>query len=344
MPAFLRNRNALAVRRGLMALLLVWGWSRAAAAQNVVLHLKSGDRISGRIVSESTTELVVSNAWTKALSIPLSLIAERKTNTVARPTPPTSAGTRRTPSRKKPRRGHPKPVHQSVAKAHPHAKGTWHSQIRLGLDAIFNTQDQQDYYGDAKVTYERPYAANPKKFFRNTSQLHGEYQRTDGVESANRVQGSNKSDFDIGSRYYAYALAGAGYDDIQKIDLEYKFGPGIGEHLITRKNFVLNIESGLNYEAQYRRDTANLETFYLRFGFDTTWKIRRNLKLTQEEAFYPDMEQEGQYHNDFTANLSYGFWKNLSLNLTLQDDYNTEVAPGVDRNRLEVRSSLGITF
>ena len=66
--------------------------------------------------------------------------------------------------------------------------------------------------------------------------------------------------------------------------------------------------------------------------------------MTESFAFYPDIQFPGQFHDDFESTLSYGFWKNLSLNLTVLNTYDTEVAPGVDKNRFEIRSSLGVTF
>lgn len=322
-----------------LVVLLLCSTASTVSAQKVILELKSGDRVGGRIVSENAHRLVISNSWAAALSIPLSEIAARKTNTVA-------AAASRAPSavRKHPPPHPPKTVSNAPLKPRSRPKGTWHGHIRIGLDAIFNTRDQQDYYGDIKLTYQKPYRSNPKKFFRNTTQIHAEYLKTDGKKSANRAQFSNKSDFDVADSFYASGLAGVGYDEVRKIDLQYKFGPGIGNHLIARKSYVLNVETGLNYEAQYRRDTDNLETFYLRLALDSTWRIQQNLKWTHEVAFYPDLEEEGQYHNDFSSTLSYGFWRNLSLNLTVLDDYNTEVAPGVNQNRLELRFSLGWTL
>jgi hypothetical protein len=100
----------------------------------------------------------------------------------------------------------------------------------------------------------------------------------------------------------------------------------------------------LDYQFQYRRNTSNLKTLSLRFAENFTWKLLKNLTLTESFAFYPDVDFPGRYHDDFESTLSYGFWKNLSLNLTVLNSYDTEVAPGVDKNRFEIRSSLGVTF
>lgn len=326
-----------------LAILLICALSSTVSAQHVIVHFKSGDRVSGHVVSRSTSQLVISNAWVKALTIPLSTISKIETNAAALAV----TSPKETPAKKPGAAAKPaaKPVAPKLASGkRPKPKGKFKGQIRFGIDAIFHTKNRQDYFGDFKLTYQRPYKSNPKKFFRDTTQVHAEYQETEGQQSANRASASNKSDFDVGRSFYAYGLGGLGYDEVRKINFQYQLGPGVGNHLVKHKNFVLDVESGLNYEAQYRRTVDNLETLYLRLGLDSTWKIAKNLKLTHTLAFYPDLEEQGQFRNDFTSNLSYGFWKNISLDLTLLDEFNTEVAPGVDENRFEVRTSIGLTF
>jgi hypothetical protein len=46
----------------------------------------------------------------------------------------------------------------------------------------------------------------------------------------------------------------------------------------------------------------------------------------------------------FETTLSYELWKNLSLNWTVLDLYDSEPAAGVERNELQIRSSLGVKF
>jgi putative salt-induced outer membrane protein YdiY len=326
-------------------LLLVCTWSDTLSAQEVVLYLKGGDKISGHIVSENKTGVVISNTWVKSLSIPIALISKRKT--INRPKAPPATHL----AAKKPPESSPPTPHTQIAvagkpiiKPHPKPRGKWRGQVRLGLDAILSRTDQQDYSGHLQLTYERPYASNPKEFFRNTTDLDAEYQRTDGQESANHASANNKSDFDLGKKAYGYGQFGAGYDEIQKINSEYQVGPGGGVHLIQHKDLAVNLEGGMDYQAQNRWDASNLETFYFRLAEDLTWRIAQNISLTEKVAFYPDMENKGQFRNEFESTLSYGFWKNLSINLTALDNYNTEVAPDVDENQFEIRSSLGVSF
>lgn len=352
-----RNRklNHFPFAPGWLALFLVCAGDNLVLAQNVVLHLKGGDQVSGLIVSEGTNQVVISNAWTSDLSVPLSKIARRETVTNAvtlasAPAPTVKSVAR--PAAKavvKPA----KPAHLTkLAAATPASsrpakpRGKWKGQVNIGLDSLFSTKTQQDYFGKLQLTYTRPYASNPKKFFRNTSQFSGQYQRTDGQESANRAGANNKADFDLGTTSYGYCSAGAGFDEVRKIDLKYQLGPGMGSHLIRNDDTALNVESGIDYETQYRRGNDNLESFFLRLAQDWTWKIQKNLKLVEKFEFFPNLEpvDMGQYRIDYASSLSYGFWQNLTLDLTADNSYNTEVASGVQRNEFEVRLTLGATF
>ncbi len=162
--------------------------------------------------------------------------------------------------------------------------------------------------------------------------------------SANRAFISNKSDFDIGVNSYGYVSGGTGFDQISKIDSQYQAGGGAGRHMIRSKGFVLDLESGVDYQIQNRSDTSDLHSTYGRLAEDLTWNIKKNLTLTQNLQYYLSLDRTSQYHGNFTSNLSYGFWENLSLNLTANEGYTTEVAPGVERNTFEVRLTLGVTF
>ncbi len=61
------------------------------------------------------------------------------------------------------------------------------------------------------------------------------------------------------------------------------------------------------------------------------------------------MEQLGEFRLRFESNLRYALWQNGSgqniyLALTLLNIYETQPAQGVDKNDLQIRSSIGINF
>ena len=323
---------------GLAVIVLAFAWP-AVAGTNVVLYLKGGDWVTGAIISEDTHAVVLTTSWLPNLTVPQSAIERRETlpavdpNAVAVSPPASAVSTNAVPL--------PTPVGAPVAATPPRL---WKANINLGLNLIYGATDSQLYYGTVKLTYEQPYKSDPKKFFRNTAGFTANYGETEGTESANNMGGTMKTDFDVGDRLYLYNAGAVGYDDVRKINLYYSVGPGVGYHLFTRTNWVMNVESGLSYQAQFRSAGGNVESLYLRLAEDVTWKMTDRMTFIQKYEFYQNLEANDQFRFQLNATLSYALWQGVSLNLTALDLYDTNPAPGVDKNELQVRSSLGVEF
>ena len=236
------------------------------------------------------------------------------------------------------------PVKVSAPAVKPRGLKHWKTSLTLGTDLQFGARDRELYFGRLKVAYEQPYARTPQKFFRALTDYAVDYGVTDGVKSANRMDGSVKVEFDVGHRLFVYNLAGAGYDEIRKIDLQYQVGPGAGYHLFTRTNFVANLEAGGNYQFQQRSGSANVENITLRLAEDAAWKITPRVTFAEKFEFFPRVDDPENFRFRFDATLSFVVWGNLSLNLSALDLYDTTPAPGVNQNEVQMRSSLGITF
>lgn len=318
-----------------------------AAGDTILFYLKSGERISGVVLSEDAAQVVISNRWAPKIFLPLSDIERREAlpppgpaeleppPAPAAPVPSTAVAPDTAP-----------PV-AATGVAAPPAKAApkrWRGEARVGVDLLYGEKYRQLYHGRLKVTYEQPYRAAPKKFFRNVFDYTAEYGRTDGVLSANRMDANDKMDFDIGERVFVYNVAGVGYDEVRKIDLRYEVGPGLGYRLLTRTNLALNVEAGGSYQVQQRSESPDVEKFYLRFAEDFTWGISQRVRLTEKLEFFPQAEDPGEFRARFECTLSFGFWQKLTLNLTVLDVYDTQPARGVSKNELQIRSSLGVTF
>ena len=336
--------------------------ARIFSAETVTFHLRTGERIAGTIVSQSTNHVVISNLWAGDISIPLAQIEKRKTNVVASSKKTlavsTNVAARTTkvaakPSAKKVAAAAPAVSKTNVVSSPPKPPKPklWHAQVDIGVDSLYGAKDRQIYIGRLKHTYARPYAQSPGKFFRNTADYLFEYAETDGVLSGNRMEGSDKIDFDVSKKLFLYNLFTAGYDEIRKIDLRYELGPGVGFHLLPLTNFVMNVEVGANYQVQDRTAPAkDVKNFYFRFAEDFTWKLPFQLKtlpnviLTEKFEFFPRAGNPSEYRARFESKLSFPLLKNVSFNFSVIDLYDTQPASNVSKNELQVRSSIGVTF
>jgi hypothetical protein len=333
-------------------------WAAWAGAQDVILHLRNGDRIAGHVLSEDATNVVLTTSWAAHLTVPVSAIERRETlspsggQTNAAPAPATSAApipatnaapATASPPAPKASQSASAPAEKTPATAAKPPK-RWKAQVSLGTDLQFGARDRELFYGRAKLTYELPYAKNPRRFFRSIADYSVDYGRVDGTKSTDRMYGSLKTDFDVGERVFVYNLVGAGYDSVRKIDLQYEVGPGGGYRLFNRPNFAMNLEAGANYQAQERADSPSVRKVYARLAEDVTWKIHPRVTWIEKAEWFPSIEDPGQFRIRFESTLSLGLWQNLALKLTVLDLYDTQPARGVNPNEVLVRSSLELTF
>jgi hypothetical protein len=80
----------------------------------------------------------------------------------------------------------------------------------------------------------------------------------------------------------------------------------------------------------------------LRLGELMAWKISSKWFLDEKFEFYPRFTDVGEFRMRFEANLRYLLTHSLNLNLTVIDQFDTQPAPGVTRNDLLLRVTLGI--
>lgn len=329
---------------------------RDALAQNVILHLKDGDQISGVLVGENTNNVVVSNRWAGTLSVPLAEIGQREiilaadtnqiasTNLIAGTNQISSTNLLSTNAAAIAKIAPLKPPSTSVTNLFKH----WRGEAEVGLDLIYSTISQQNYHGRFKLAYELPYRTKPMLYFRNALDYSVEYGRTQGTngvsqKSTDRMGASDKTTFDIRKRWYTYNLAGIGYDRIKKINLQFEEGPGMGYHLFTRTNFLMNLEAGANYQVQYRSDSPDSRDFFYRLAQDLNWKLDDRTTLSEKLEVFPRWDLS-EIRSRFETTISYTIWRYMSLNLTLTDSYDNSPAAGTDANEVEVRSALGVKF
>ena len=327
--------------RSLVLAILILG--NAAGAQEVILHLRNGDRIAGKIIFESTNELKLSTVWSKEVTVPVSQIERRETTSAAK----AEAGAGKTIVTTN-AEVFVTAVNTNIAKTNVVAVVPWFKQwkgeVSVGVDYARGATDRELYYTKDTLTYSHPYASDPKLFFRNIFNYTAEYGKTAGVLSANDMGGSSKTDFDVNPRVYVYNLGAASYDLIRKIDLHYEDGPGAGYHLFKGTNFNLNAEAGANYQVEYRSDNTSTHDVYYRLAEDAALKVNKQMNFTEKFEFFPRATNLGQYRLRFESNLSYALLLNLSLNLTTIDFYDTQPATGVPPNDFQLRTSLGMKF
>jgi opacity protein-like surface antigen len=338
----------------LVALLLV----NSSRAETVTLHLRNGASVTGEMISLDTTFITITNSALGKISIPAREVQRLEKKNAGQPTattpaaaatnqPPATPAAQTAPTNQPPPQAAssaPAPKPAAIAAAQtppvkPKPPRRWTIDAQLGADLQYNQNERQLYYGRAKWTYG-------KDRFRSIVDYLVNYGKTDGLLSANDMNGSARVELDIEKtkRVFLFNAAGAGYNEVRKIDLSFDDSFGLGYKLVAHTNLTLNADIGVNYQQQQFSDGTTKDYGALRLGELMGWKISSKWILDEKFEFYPRFTDIGEYRMRFEANLRYLLTHTLNFNITVINQYDTQPAPGVTRNDLLLRATLGFKY
>jgi len=324
------TRFALALITSAFVTISALAQTNSAPAKLEIIQLKNGDRLTGEILREDDTNLALKTRWNAELLLPKTEIEKREPQAQAVPAPEVVVAEPK-PS---------PPAEMPLPAAAPvKPKGVWKGKIQLGADLRESTVSSYLYSANARVSYARGE-------WKTAADYRYSYGKSGQVRSADRMDGTLKSDLNLGEEreWFVYVLGGAGYDLVRKIDYQFEMGPGFGRHLIASKDMALNAEAGLSYQQQNFSNGTKRDEMRFRIGEDYFWQINSKLKLEQQAEIQPAFDDVVDYRIRFETTLSYVLFSNISWNVSLIDQYDSKPANGVSNNDLQVRSGLGFSF
>lgn len=316
---------------------------------STVFYLQNGDRITGDIISEKSDSVLI-RSLAGEINIPLNQIDHRENsvkNLGGSPKPPLIqpiAGTQKQATNLV------AAVTLAPLKAQitNHLTPTWFAplltnwsvSLQIGSDLGFGNSDRQSFYANGTALHRWDRVREAITYTAAFGQLQN-------VESANRMDGTIKTDVDLGSRrrIYAFNLAGTGYDEVRRLDLQYQEGTGLGYKLIQRPKLILNTEIGAQFQHfDFASTGQDRSLISARLGEDLVWEISKKLKLRQSFAFMPNFADFTDFRAHYSMNFSYPLLDHTSINLNLIDDYDTNPVQGVKSNDMTVQTTIGISF
>lgn len=305
--------------------------TNSAPVKSEIILLKNGDRVTGVVLKEDEKSVSLKTRWNAELVLPKSEIEKREQKT---PQPVVQAEA-----------SVPVPVvpakEESLEKpaTKPKPAGIWKGKFQLGADLRESTVSSYLYSAVARVSYTRG-------DWNTAADYRYSYGRSGKVRSADRMDGTLKTDLNLGEKkdWFVYGLGGVGYDQVRKIDFQFELGPGFGRHLLVRKDMALNGELGMTYQQQDFSNGNRRDEMRVRFAEDYFWQLNPKVRFEHKAEIQPAFDDPGDYRVRLEATVSYALFSNLSWNVSLIDLYDSEPTPGVSKNDLQVRSGLGFSF
>lgn len=291
----------------------------AVSAHADKLRLKNGDVVSGRIVETTDDAVVLEHAVLGKLTIAADQIDAKALGDAKLPDP--------------------------IPPPRPGLFGTrvlagWKKQIQLGFNGSSGNSDNQDFL----IGVRGNYADDTKRWLFDSGYFRAS---TDGNDTKNQAFALLTRDFLFtGKKVFAWGSGRYDYDTFQDWDHRIGLSAGAGYSFLDGKTFDLRGRLGLGGTKTFGAAGNDKWVPEAVIGLETEWLPTPRQKVYAYTTFYPSLSNGGEFRSltgvDWALALADGL--GLSLNLGVQNEYESDVAPGIEKNDLLYRAALLYDF
>ena len=294
----------------------------SVAAQADKVRLENGDVVTGEIVEATEAGLVLEHAVLGRLQIAADQIDARVDGDAALPAPPAPLA----------------PVRPGIA-------GTsllrgWTKQAQLGFTGASGNSENQDLLAGLRGSFvdESKRWNFDSAYFRSSS---------NGAETKNQAYATLIRDFLFaGEKYFAFASTRYDYDQFQSWDHRLNVAGGAGYSFLDGEKFDLRGRAGFGATKTFGAPGDDEWVPEAVLGIETEWLPAAGQKVTAFNTLYPSLSDGGEFRNltgvDWSLAISSAL--GLSLNLGVQNEYESKVDPGIEKNDLLYRAALLYDF
>ena len=216
-------------------------------------------------------------------------------------------------------------------------KYPWQNAVSVGLTLTRGNSDTTLFTADYLTQRKTP-------FDEYKIDLSGTYGEQDSKDTANNYKANAQWNHLFTPQSYTYGRVDGLRDVISEVDYRVNLGPGLGYYLLKNTNTFLAAEGGGSYEAQRLDDTGDKNFATLRFANRFEHKVNEHVRLWQNAEILPQVDDFNNYVINFEAGVEASISKSFSLKTFLDDNYDSDPAPGKLKNDAKIVAALGYKF
>ncbi len=279
------------------------------------VYLKNGDKITGSVIREENNTLVLGTLYMGEVSLDresIQSIENSDESVISEPDPQPQS--------------QPKP-------------DLWEGEFSLGYNRTSGNTENSQLSSELQLKRK----TDIDEF---TARLRGFYSSTDKKMNSQKWYGSVRYAYSFwDKRWYNFYKLEASHDRFSNIDYRITPSAGVGYWYSDTKDFKLMTEIGLGWEYTEYRDNTNSQTQLIllpRLFLEKA--LTDTLRFSQDLTLYPSLEDTGEFRLYSETSLINAVTENISLKLSLIDDYNSDPASGIEKNDTQFISSLIYSF
>ena len=174
----------------------------------------------------------------------------------------------------------------------------------------------------------------------------GEQEDTDTGETVTiedwwRAKG--KYDYFFSKKTYGYLDGRYEKDAVAELDRRMIIGAGVGYQWLESENMNFSTELGLAslYEKFDNQTDSNSE-MSIQLGYNFDKKLAKNIKFTHDLTYYPSIDKFSDYFLTSTAGIRADFTEKIFL--TFKTIFNFDETPAIGAHKTDVKYFLGLGY
>lgn len=206
--------------------------------------------------------------------------------------------------------------------------GLWRGTLGAGMTAASGNTESTTVNVSTDAVKETEY-----------DKLSGYLQALYGTREANGGSERTSELVRTGARYNRdtdRVLFGFGSLDFERnglIDLKLRsvFAGGIGAHILKREDFTFDVSTGPAYNRE-DYDALTRDAVEWLVGEESVHRITPGVSFRQRLTYYANLRDTGEYRLIFDAGFVFEITKRWNATITLNDRYQSNPLPGVNKN------------
>jgi putative salt-induced outer membrane protein YdiY len=215
-------------------------------------------------------------------------------------------------------------------------KSVWESSVSMGLSLTKGNSDTlltTAAFKTHKKTPENEYMFG----------MDGSYGEDDSVKNNETLHGVGQYNHLFSERFYGFLNLEGLHDGIADVQYRITLSPGAGYYFLKETNTMLAGELGPSLISQRLGD---LDTTYatLRLAERFEHKLNNGARIWEKAEFLPQVNKLRNFLVNAEVGAEASLTKTFSLQVTLQDNFINQPAPGRKSNDVKLISGLVYKF